>query len=61
MHVRQRAHWIHVRDAQALSHHAHVAVGETTTADVVTDDDRLVGILTESDFIRVALWYMGNT
>ncbi len=28
---------------------------------VVTDDERLVGILTESDYIRVALWYMGNT
>ncbi|HHH31557.1 MAG TPA: CBS domain-containing protein [Polyangiaceae bacterium] len=28
---------------------------------VVGDDDELVGILTESDFIRIALWYMGNS
>jgi len=28
---------------------------------VVDDSDKLVGIITESDFIRVALWYMGNS
>jgi CBS-domain-containing membrane protein len=28
---------------------------------VVNADGKLVGIVTESDFIRVALWYMGNT
>jgi CBS domain-containing protein len=27
---------------------------------VVNDDDELVGILTEADFIRVALWFMGH-
>ncbi|MCA9617997.1 MAG: CBS domain-containing protein [Myxococcales bacterium] len=26
----------------------------------VVDDDKLVGILTESDFIRVALWYLAK-